>query len=434
LLKELKIKFAQIKIVIIFPLLFYFQVHTQLADTISIVPFLLLLICFKKYSDKGNKWYLIQAAFFAFLMYLSKYYNFFVIPMLFGFVAIIELIRSENRKHIVQKYFIFFTAFFIFSSIWIGIVIYPKYKIFKPTTSSNYNWALISPNNNQLSFPGFRVDTLQNLPDKYSYSMWEDPGKLKVSSWNFMKDDATKKYYFKQIKLSAYNYFCWMKIHYVFNLLIILLIFLRIKKRIELDIIDYILLSTLVFYPIGYFLTIIQIRYIFIDYFILFILVIKHYEIIFDKYVSNKFLKAVFWIFIFIEMNKQNISEVRNFATHPYVESVINKYGHMANNIKNMNPISFNFCSISVLNNTNMDSEHLLGMQYVAYQLSGKYYGDIILTNDSVGLDECLKATSKKMSFCIIKNELPIKFEVIKKYKVNAFNDFKCIDLTQIKR
>lgn len=268
---ELNIRIRKLILISSIPMVLFISL-TKTTPDLLVLTFLLyyLYILFdSKYSD--NILNGILCGVLGALGYFTKSYIFIFFPVHFILINLYNYLKiKENRSKILKNMLIGLTIFFIISSIWVG-VISNKYGYFTTGTAAKYNYDLVGPNS---QWHPMLYQGLFKPPNKSALSAWEDPTYHKMEPWNPF---SSWNYFKYQLLVILDNSILFMWILILFSALsipILLISFIyHIKKsNIRSDQIIVYSLLTILIYSIGFFPIIFELRYLLIDFVLLFLL------------------------------------------------------------------------------------------------------------------------------------------------------------------
>jgi hypothetical protein len=224
-----------------------------------------LNIMFK--NDYPNRYDGILCGILGALAYLTKEYAlpfFLATFILFNILHYFKDISSAKKRSILKNLSLGLLVFVIISGLWAG-AISNKYGKLTLGTSGEYNWGEDSPNSlgHPTQLPGFIKP-----PYTKAISAWEDPSYLKVqSSWSPFHSYSNLNHEYLLIYANILLIFEFYNAFSYFALIILIiymvLIIRPIKEIISKQNIFYPLLTVLIL-PIGYVITSLEIRYLYL--------------------------------------------------------------------------------------------------------------------------------------------------------------------------
>jgi len=173
----------------------YFALVVITPDLLIVTLLLLFIFLLVKVSDFSKYSQIVVIALVGTLLYLTKSFYLFFVPVIFIVFAFIQSIHnSKLRKQIVKGSVLFLIFFVLFSSIW-SLILSTKYNRFTFGTSGKYNIALIGPGGMHPTL------TLGLLPvsDVDAVSSWDDPTTLSMAKWSPLQSKSSLGFYLGRV-------------------------------------------------------------------------------------------------------------------------------------------------------------------------------------------------------------------------------------------
>lgn len=238
------------------PHLLIFSLTASTPDILSLALLLLFLLQTITFLQQPAYAGSIRTGLLGALCYFAKYYNFYGILLLLGITACYVLLM---RKKELLRYIGLAAAVFLFiAACWIGLI-YAKYGILTPTTSSAFNTSLLGQ-------PAPRYPFLMGrhlLPldyNQYTYTSWEDPFDYHLPKWSPLSSATSFSLHLsRHIVANIRSLVLYFPVEILLGI-IALLVFS--KKRNQINPALLLILSAALLYPVGYMLTILEHRYI----------------------------------------------------------------------------------------------------------------------------------------------------------------------------
>jgi hypothetical protein len=240
-------------VVIAAPMLASFATLEPSADFIGVCLLILYLgaICTSS-SNRGRSWLL--AGIIGALLYLTKAYMFgFVIAHL-TFTAILRLWSSTGgsaRRTILCNYIGAIACFLALSCPWLVLI---SLKAGHPTISATGAWNYAKARMDPRWFPQL-TEGLFPPPNPASVSIWEDPGRMHIPSWNPLASAKSVRWQIYRTLTNCLYFLYFMIRASVFSVIIVsffVWVTLRGIRRKQLFDSWACLLSAYVIYPLGY--------------------------------------------------------------------------------------------------------------------------------------------------------------------------------------
>lgn len=279
------------------PLILFYGFYLIVPDLLVVLILILylksLLEFFASPTVKLAKWIGIWGG----LGYLAKSY--FLPFFLLNLVIISIFFYIKFRKEFKIKQMLLFLFSILLPVIlicvpWI-ILISIKYQTFTISTSGAYNWALIGPETRGVHY--LQSTNLVVPQDSRFPNAWVDPSYFKLPQWSAFQNSETITYYIGKIFTNIKLLFKYLRDFSMFFPFLGLLIFMfwdksnkkKLKKKIINDsnsissISTTVILITAIVFPSGYFLVLIEERYVWF----LLILLLIGFVLLFDKYLKS---------------------------------------------------------------------------------------------------------------------------------------------------
>jgi hypothetical protein len=160
-------------------------------------------------------------------------------------------------------------VFFLISGIWIGLLT-NKYHTFTISTAGDYNFSFIRPGS-----PGQIVDTggVMPPPNETAVSAWEDPTYIKKVPWSPFNSGKDFFHLIKNTAKNAGTYLLYLKRKPVIFFTIISFVIILIPLRLtSVDKKPFYLFLTTILQPLGYLILLMEERYVWINFILLYIL------------------------------------------------------------------------------------------------------------------------------------------------------------------
>ncbi len=356
-------------------------ITTSLALSLTIVSPDQLVVCFLlfytylllKSSYPLNAKYAFYCGIIGFIAYLTKQYAFYFFVLHFTIINAIYLYYywiTDYKKRIIKNYIVGFITFLILSSIWIGLVSY-RYKNFTLENSTKINVFLLlkSKQNDSLL-----TDYGLLPPSNHSaINAWEDPTLLLSKSNG---DPISVKQVLGKITENIIKIY-FKDSGYIFSLLVVIIFAWYIRKsRIEptLKLRYFILVVSYLVFPLGYIILRVEFRYLLYMYYLsltmLGILLSTEY---FLK-LSTKIKLLIIIICILSIFKPLTSIPGRYFNKDMYLT------------IENLSNVDGYFLP----NDLYASNGNYFGTTALAYQLKGKYYGQIMSKENNESIENDL--------------------------------------------
>jgi hypothetical protein len=236
--------------------------------------------------------------------YVAKYYNFYAVT---GFLALAAAILLASKKNYLFPYLIVSAAVFaLLSFVWI-FILHSKFGVWAPTTASTFNMNLIRPGG--FMHPMQVGDRI--LPIDYnlfSITSWEYPLMYPIPAWSPLNDLESLRYHFTvHVRDNILHFrnkhvaeFCLFGLSCLFAMV----------NRKKYSLAEWLLLVSILLYPIGYFWLIALSRYA------LFSMFVALLWIVLSASKVKKFQIAV-WIIIGMGMVYSHIISFNRIKNYP---------------------------------------------------------------------------------------------------------------------
>jgi len=305
----------------------------------------LLLLCFLVYylnvifnNNYPNKYGGLLCGFIGGMAFLTKAYAFpFFLAtfIIFSLLRYLKDIPQTKKQSILKHLSLGLLIFFIICGVW-AVIISEKYGKATLSTSEEYNFGYNSPytNGHPTLNPGFIQP-----PFKNATSAWEDPSYLKVSWWNPFQSINNFNYFLTKIgiNLSSLVGFINEFSYFAFIILITYILFIKgsSKELISKQNIFYPLITILIL-PIGYIITGIEIRYLWLIYVLLLLMGGYILNLLFKTNFLNragKVILMVLFIISFIIMPLNGLFTNYDSGKQLYLDANILENHHITGNI-----------------------------------------------------------------------------------------------------
>ncbi|EKQ52943.1 MAG: hypothetical protein B655_1614 [Methanobacterium sp. Maddingley MBC34] len=299
-------KMTTLTILTLIPLILYLSL-TQIMPDLLMATLLVLyfnIIFSEGYSQKlSNGLFCGVIVAFAFLTKAYVLLFFLLHFPLFNFIQWKTNISPEKRKNITKNFLIGLAVFFIISGVWI-FTISEKYDKLTYSTSGDYNFKVVGPES--IGQPAQNPGFIQP-PYLKGSSAWEDPSAnasySQLKAWSPFKSTAFLIYELKKIPDNIVVLSNMLLSFSYFTLLIILFYFIlsisSVKKLLKRTEILYPLLTVLVF-PLGYLLIVLDVRYLWILFVLLVIMGFYLLQLLFKNGFLNQYGKKILAITLMI--------------------------------------------------------------------------------------------------------------------------------------
>lgn len=305
----------------------------------------LLLLCFLVYylniiykKDYPNKYDGLLCGLLGGLAFLTKSYALPLFLATFIIFTILHYLKDSSqvkKKLIIKNFMLGLLLFLIIGGVW-AAVISDKYGKVTISTSGEYNFGFNSPytNGHPTQNPGF----IQS-PYTKAISAWEDPSYLNVHYWNPFKSMTTFNYFLVKVGINLgtlvefineFSYFA-----FIISLIYILFIKGSVKDLISKQNIFYPLITILIL-PLGYIITGLEIRYLWLMYVLLLLMGGYILNLLFETDLLNKTgktLLTILFIISFIIMPLNGLIINYDSGKQLYLEGNILENQHITGNI-----------------------------------------------------------------------------------------------------
>ena len=305
----------------------------------------LLLLCFLVYylniifnNNYPNKYDGLLCGFIGGMAFLTKAYAF---PFFLATFIIFSLLRClkdipQTKKRVILKHLsLGLLIFFMICGVW-AVIISEKYDKATLSTSGEYNFGFNSPytNGHPTLNPGFIQP-----PFKNATSAWEDPSYSNVQWWNPFKSVYNFNFFLSKIGINIsylvgfINEFSYL----AFVILFSYLLFIKgsSKELISKQSIFYPLITILIL-PVGYIITGIEIRYLWLIYVLLLLMGGYILNLLFKRNFLNrtgKVILMVLFIISFIMMPLNGLITNYDSDKQVYLDGNILENQHITGNI-----------------------------------------------------------------------------------------------------
>jgi hypothetical protein len=363
-----------------------FEMNDNIRNVIilTLIPFILfvalgpiqpdlLFACFFVYylniifkNDYPNKYDGILCGFLGALAFLTKQYAlpfFLATFILFNILHYLKEISSVKKRLIIKNLSLGLLVFVLIGGVWTG-AISDKYGKLTVGTSGEYNWGVNNPNS--LGHPT-QLSGFITPPYPKAISAWEDPSYLKVPYWSPIHSYAylnheyllTYANFFKIIDFyDAFSYFALIII-----LTYILLIMRPIKEIIKRQNIFYPLLTILIL-PIGYIISSLEIRYLWLVYILVLLMGGYLLNLLFNTHFLTKAGKIILTIILVISFITMPLNGLISYYDY---DKQLYSWGESLNN---QHDISGNIAS-----NGNLLDGYYTDSLHLSYFSGTSYYG-----------------------------------------------------------
>lgn len=314
---------------------------------------------------KTNRYRGILAGLLGAVAFLAKSYNFYFFLLHFSCFVLLYWFNSStksNRKTLVTNGVSGFLVFLLISSIWIGLLT-QKYHTFTVSTAGSYNFSFTRPGS-----PGQMVDTdgLLPLPNKTAFSAWEDPTFIPKVPWSPFKSLPDFLYFTKKTITNVGTYLLYISRNHILFFTIIYFIAIVIPLRLRSPDKSFYLFLTTILHPIGYLMLLVEERYFWFDYILLYILSAFILDTLLKKTDLTRLqeislLSIIFFYMVTIPLLHINSSEenLMHLKKIYFTSNAINKYY----DLRNVNIAS--------------QGENWSDDLYLSYYLHARYYGKV---------------------------------------------------------
>ena len=346
----------------------------------------LLLLCFLVYylniifnNNYPKKYDGLLCGLIGGFAFLTKAYAlpfFLATFIIFNLLRYLKGIPQTKKRSILKHLSLGLLIFFVICGVW-AVIISEKYDKATLSTSGEYNFGFNSPytNGHPTQNPGFIQP-----PYKYAISAWEDPSYLNVSWWNPFESINNFNYFLTKIgvNLSSLVGFINEFSYFTFIILFIYILFIKgsVKELISKQSIYYPLITILIL-PIGYIITGLEIRYLWLIYVLLLLMGGYILNLVFKTTFLNKIGKNILLIIFII-----------SFIILPLNGLIINydldKQLYLDGNILENQHITGNIAS-----NGNLTDGYYSNTLKLSYFLGTSYYGfpQSNVTNNNLNAD-----------------------------------------------
>jgi hypothetical protein len=233
------------------------------------------------------------------LSYLAKAYNFYFFICFFLLLnGIFLLVHRESRKTVVTNLLIGAVIFSVISGFWIGVLSH-KYGKFTISTTGPYTLSMAGPKLAGTEIFPMYYEGFMKPTNATAVSTWEDPSFQKMPPWNPLGSLADTKYLLNRVFVAAYTYVYDLSKNPVFAFTLLYVLIAALTTRtIETDKIYYYGVAILC-YPIGYFVTHVEDRYLWINKVLITVLSAYVMLSIFKKVKLGSLQKRLIMVFVF---------------------------------------------------------------------------------------------------------------------------------------
>jgi hypothetical protein len=368
------------------PAILFFSLSVIAPDLllVSILVYYLNVIFDADYPTRGYKGVLCGAL--GATAYLSKNYAFpFFIShfLLFNAFHYFSGVTKERKKSVLRNLFFGLTVFFVISGGWIYLIS-NKYNKITIGTAGEFNYAYVGPKSKGLP----ELHRFLKPPNETAVSAWEDPSYFEITSWSPMHSLDYFKHQlvviYKNIRSTIYICCCRFSVLSIPIIFAYMLLCIQPLNQLVSQRNTFYPLVTVVMYPIGYILLLLDVRFLWIIYVLLILMGGHLLSILFQKEFFNNLrrkIALIFFALFFVAMPLEELILNINAGKDTYSLSRI---------LKNQYNIQGNIAS-----NKKWDRSLLL-----SYYLNCKYYGEA--DNDTTGKDLQVELSGNNIDYYLV--------------------------------
>ena len=335
-----------------------------------------IIIFFSKPTLSSAKW----VGLFGGIGYLAKSYIFpffFLNLLVIGILFYVKFRKDLNNKQMLKLLAAVITSMLIICVPWI-LLISTKYNILTISTSGAYNWGLINPQNmgiHYMQYTNFVMPVDSRFPNA-----WVDPSYMNMPQWNPLGNVENFRYFLSRIFLNLYSLYKYIKIFPILIPLIGVLIYeflCNYKKRITSFFVSSlnikIILLTSILFPLGYFLVLIEERYVWF----LFASMIIGFALLYEKILirfPNGGRRILIYLILIIIMSYFANNNIQTLLGQNKNDEVFNISKIIAKEVDLKDKIIAN------------QSDDLNWFMHLSYFLDGEYYGQYYTDNVSASV------------------------------------------------
>lgn len=295
--------------------------------------------------------------------YLTKHFGFPFFTAHFLLMNIFYFLKNpekRKRKKVARNLVVGFSSFFIISGIWATLLSH-KYDEITIGTVSRIGFASLS---REWESQTVHLQKILEPPNETALSAWEDYSFIEMETWHPFQSFENFKRYLTVVLKNLYDLMDLFKslspILLVIISVYVLLLIQPLKKLILKDEIIY-PFGTLILYSLGFILTKIIFRYLWLDYFLLmlmggYLLTILFTQKFFSRTRKVISLAIVFIFFTAFSFNNLNLNF--NSGKNIYL---------LSKRLENQFRVSGSMAS----------NKNWIQMTELSYYLNNKYYGEV---------------------------------------------------------